>query len=244
MVQRKKIPMTGEMEAQAARLFGKHVSKKKAWVLLVVTLIVCALPIIRGVRLWDSIAEIVTTGIIRIDGQDDSMPRPLLVFGIPGLLCALNLIVHIKLLLNQKQMTLPKLFPRLFGRWGFPVLSTVFANAFMIRAAGQPLKGLLMTAYLPGLTLLLLGSHMLDCPQHAPVAPRLSFIERDARIREATHRFSAYLWMAVGLGILTFATFTGSVSNYFAVAALGAFAASVLYGWLQNRRVQKSDSCN
>lgn len=244
MAQRKKIPMTGEMEAQAARLYGKHVSKKKAWILLAVTMIVCALPIIHGVRLWDSIAEIVTTGIIRMDGQDDSMPRPLLVFGIPGLLCALNLIVHIKLSINQKKSTMPKFFLLMFGRWGFPIFSTIFANIFISRAAGQPPNVLLINSYLPGLALLLLSSHMLDCQPGSPVALRFSFIEKDPCVWETTHRFAAYLWMAVGLGILTFAAVTGGSSICFLVAALVAFSASVLYGWIRNKRVQEIYSRN
>lgn len=83
-------------------------------------MIACALPMITGVRLWESIPEIVETGITRMDGRDDSMPRALVVFGIPGLMCLLNLIVHIQLYLNQQRMTLPKTFVRLFGRWAFP----------------------------------------------------------------------------------------------------------------------------
>lgn len=94
---------------------------------------------ITGVRLWESIPEIVETGITRMDGRDDSMPRALVVFGIPGLMCLLNLIVHTQLYLNQQRMTLPKTFVRLFGRWGFTVLSTGLANLFIYRAANRPL---------------------------------------------------------------------------------------------------------
>ena len=121
---KKAIPMTGEAQAQAVRLFGRHVSREKACILFAVTMVACALPMITGVRLWESIPEIVETGIIRMDGRDDSMPRALVVFGIPGLMCLLNLIVHTQLYLNQQRMTLPKTFVRLFGRWGFTVLST------------------------------------------------------------------------------------------------------------------------
>ena len=65
---KKAIPMTGEAQAQAARLFGRHVSREKAFILFAVTMIACALPMITGVRLWESIPEIVETGITRMDG--------------------------------------------------------------------------------------------------------------------------------------------------------------------------------
>ena len=109
---KKAIPMTGEAQAQAVRLFGRHVSREKACILFAVTMVACALPMITGVRLWESIPEIVETGITRMDGRDDSMPRALVVFGIPGLMCLLNLIVHTQLYLNQQRMTLPKTFVR------------------------------------------------------------------------------------------------------------------------------------
>ena len=227
---KKAIPMTGEAQAQAARLFGRHVSREKAFILFAVTMIACALPSSTGVRLWESIPEIVETGITRMDGRDDSMPRALVVFGIPGLMCLLNLIVHIQLYLNQQRMTLPKTFVRLFGRWGFPVLSTGLANLFIYRAANQPLPPPFAASCGIGLALLLLGGHMMDCPQTSTVALHFSFLEADCRVWAAVHRLAACLWMAAGLGVLIFASVTGRASAFFAAAVPAAFAAPVLYG--------------
>ena len=92
---KKKLPgMTREMEMESARMFGKHVTKEKAILLLVVTMLACAMPIQVGIRLWDQIPEIVETGLIGMDGKDDSLPRAAVVFLVPGLMCLLNLICH------------------------------------------------------------------------------------------------------------------------------------------------------
>ena len=45
-------PAQRQAEIEGARLFGKHVSKTKGRLLLAVTLVACALPVIVGVRLW------------------------------------------------------------------------------------------------------------------------------------------------------------------------------------------------
>lgn len=219
-------------EAQAARLFGQHVSGEKACVLLLVTMAVCAMPVAAGLRLWDSIPEIVETGIIRFDGTDDSMPRWLVVFGIPGLLGVLNLISHIQLYLNQKRMTMPKLFIRLLGRWGGPVLSTVISNAAVFGAAKQPVPFAYAASCALGLALLLFGSHMMDCPQNALIRLRFPFLKKRPRAWRACHRFAAYLWMPCGLAFLALANITWGLPP-FALAVLPfALALPALYGRL------------
>lgn len=165
-----------------------------------------------------------------MDGRDDSMPRALVVFGIPGLMCLLNLIVHTQLYLNQQRMTLPKTFVRLFGRWGFTVLSTGLANLFIYRAANRPLPRRLPLPAGSGWRCSWLGGHMMDCPPNSSVALHFSFLEADSRVWTAVHRLAACLWMAAGLGVLIFASVTGRASAFFAAAVLAAFAAPVLYG--------------
>ena len=107
-----------ELDAEGARLFGKHVSNEKGRVLLAATLLACAAPMLLGARMWSLIPEIVESGLIGVDGKDDSIPRWMVAFGLPALMCTLNLIAHGQLLYNQKKMTLPSTHVRLMGRWG------------------------------------------------------------------------------------------------------------------------------
>lgn len=104
---KKKTAAEREAEIQGAQIFGKHVSEQKGRILLVVTLIACALPMVLGVRLWEDIPELVASGLIGTDGKDDSIPRWMVVFGLPGLMCLLDLIAHFQLRINQKRMTIP-----------------------------------------------------------------------------------------------------------------------------------------
>lgn len=125
----KKTAEERQVEIESARIFGKHVSREKGYLLLAVTLVACALPMVLGVRMWDQIPEIVPSGLIGANGEDDSLPRWVVVFGLSGLMCLLNLITHVQLMINQKRMTIPSPQVRLVGRWGFPVISVIFAPA-------------------------------------------------------------------------------------------------------------------
>lgn len=228
---KKKSAQEREAEMEAARLFGKHVSKQKAKLLLVVTLIACALPVVLGVRLWNDIPEIVRTGLIGVDGEDDSMPRAAVVFLLPGLMCLLDLICHGQLYLSQSRMTLPARHIRLVGRWGFPVISVLFCTGMILQSAGQPAFSLaVLTPCVLGLLLLILGAHLWDCPRDAKIALRFSFTVNSEPAWKAVHRFTGWLWMAAGLLVIAAAMAVPNAMTVTAVLVLLAAAAPVVYG--------------
>ena len=208
-----------QMEAEAARALGKHVSKRKGRILLAVTLAACALPMLLGVRLWDRIPEIVPTGLIGPDGKDDSLPRVIVVFGMPGLMCLLNVIAHFQLLFNQKHLTLPSRPVRLVGRMGFPVISVLFCSGLMLQAANLGCPLTFVTPCILGLLLLLLGAHMLDCPEDARIS--LRFLLPQGGDWNAVHDLAGKIWLAGSLLVIGGAMLgAGSVMAPAAVAVL------------------------
>lgn len=188
-----------QAEMEGARLFGRHVSRTKGWLLLAVTLVCCALPVILGLRLWDEIPEIVETGLIGADGKDDSLPRAAVVFALPGLMCVLDLLAHYQLLVNQRRMTVPKPHVRLVGRWGFPIISVLFCGGMMLQSAGRAWDLSFVAPCVLGLLLLLLGSHMWDCPRDSRVSLGFALAGRPGADWDGVHRLTGGAWLAAGL---------------------------------------------
>mgnify|MGYP001033439476 CR=1 FL=1 len=231
-----KTPDAGQLEIESVKLFGKHVSREKGRALLAATMLACALPMLLGIRLWDQIPEIVPSCLTGVDGQDDSLPRWVVVFGMPGLMCVLNLIAHMQLLIHQKRMTMPPRASRLLGRWGFPVISVLFCSGLMKESAGAEVLALdFVTPCVLGLALMLLGAHMLDCPRDARVALRLSFCQ-DPEAWKAVHTFAGYLWLSVGLLVIAGAMITATSTAATALVILAALAAPVLYAYFSAGR--------
>lgn len=188
-----------QAEMEGARLFGRHVSRTKGRLLLAVTLVCCALPVILGLRLWDEIPEIVETGLIGADGKDDSLPRAAVVFALPGLMCVLDLLAHYQLLVNQRRMTVPKPHVRLVGRWGFPIISVLFCGGMMLQSAGRVWDLSFVTPCVLGLLLLLLGSHMWDCPRDSRVSLGFALAGRPGADWDGVHHLTGGAWLAAGL---------------------------------------------
>ena len=220
-----------KLDAETGKLFGKHVSKEKARLLLAATLLACATPMILGARMWNAIPEIVPSGIIGSNGQDDSIPRWMVAFGLSGLMCLLNLLSHFQLANHQKRMLMPPAHVRLMGRWGFPVISVFFCSG-MIRQALEihvmPLTFVAPAAL--GLMLMLLGTHAFDCPRDSRVALRFSFTERSEEAWKDVHRFAGRCWLAAGLLVIAGAMLGESASLILSLLVPVSLAAPLVYG--------------
>lgn len=234
---KKKTGMTPEVEAQAAKMFGKHVTSQKALVLLIVTLLACAMPIQLGLRFWEQIPEIVETGLIGANGQDDSLPRWAVVFAIPGLMCLLNLICHGQLWVNQKRMKLPPTQVRFVGRWGFPVISLLFCSGMMFETAGMGLRLQFYTPCVLGLVLMLLGGHVWDCAPNTRVALHFSFTERSEMAWRKVHNLAGWLWMVGGLLVAEIAMLQVESAVLTVTTVLVLLLAPVVYGYLNDGKL-------
>ena len=228
---KKKTAMDRETEMQGARMLGKHVSEEKGRILLAVTMLACATPVILGIRLWDQIPQVVQTGLIGANGQDDSLPRWAVAFLLPGLMCLLNFLAHYQLRVNQKRMTIPPTHVRFVGRWGFPIISVLFCSGMIFQSTGgQALPLVFVTPCVLGLALMMLGAHMYACPEDSRIALRFSFMEHNAPLRSEVHRFAGWVWMAVGLVAIICVMVNPGSSVVASAIILAALAAPWLYG--------------
>ena len=235
---KKKTAEEREIEIQSAKFFGKHVSEEKGKLLFAATMLACAAPMLLGARLWAQIPEIVPSGLIGMDGKDDSIPRWMVACGLPGLMCLLNFICHMQLLINQKRMTLPAAHVRLVGRWGFPILSVIFCSGMILQSTGS--KALPLTFVTPcvlGLVLMMLGGHMFDCPRNAKLALRFSFTENNDGSWKAVHRFAGWCWLAVGLLVIAGVMLTATSSLVTPVLVLIGLLAPMAYGYARGSRL-------
>ena len=208
------------MALEASRFFGKHVTPAKALAVLLFSLLTAVSPMLLGLRLWALIPAVVETGLIGPSGKDDSLPRAVLVFGIPSLMCVLNLICHGQLWFHQKASKIPPTPIRLFGRWGIPVISVLLCSFWIARAAGEAVSVSFFVPEALALLLLLLGSHFFDCTRDSRFAFHLKRIEHWETPWRKTHRLAGICWMLAGLQLLLFWFSLGTLPWYSFVLAL------------------------
>ena len=188
-----------QLEAEAAKALGRHVSEEKGWLLLACTVLACLVPVVLGLRLWDSIPEIIETGLVGADGEDDSLPRWAAVFLVPGLFCLLNLINHLQLRRFQQRQKMPPRHTLLLGRWGFPLVGLLFCAWMLPTAAGRAeLIGPLMLFWSLGWAVMMLSGALWDCPPDS----RMGILLPAGLAGGAAQHAASAAGLAAGLAIL------------------------------------------
>ena len=194
--------LTRKQEQAASLRFGQHVSPRKALLTALGTTLCCALPMLLGLRLWGQIPAIVETGLIGPGGVDDSMPRAVLVFAVPGLGCVLNGITHAQLWLHQRAQKVPPTPIRVLGRWTLAPITVLLSSLWILHAAGETMDLRFLLPCVLGLLLLILGGRFLDLPRDSALGFRLEKIRYDQRKWDLTHLTAGICWMAAGLLVI------------------------------------------
>ena len=224
-VQKKKPTLEQQISEDGIRFLGKHVSREKALALMAVTTLACAIPMILGVTRWEQIPQLVTTGLVGVDGKDDSLPRWAVVFAVPGLMCLLNVIVHGQFLLHQAQMKVPPKQIRVIGRWGIPIVGTFLSTAVIQSAAGEAVLPLAFAvSCILSLAMMLLGGHLWDCPTDSAISLKHAFTGtvQEGDLWKSVHRIAAVLWLAAGLAALLDTILHGRLSVMGVIIPLAA----------------------
>ena len=197
-----KIQLDPQTEAELARELGRHVSTQKAWLTLAFSVLACLVPILLGLRLWDSIPELVETGLVKANGEADPMPRWVLVYILPGLFCLLDIINHQQLYRFQRLGRIPPQHTLLVGRWGFPLLGLLFCAGFIPAAAGRnELIVPLILVWVLGWALMLFGASLWECPP----ASKLRLVFPTGITDGSSARAISLAALAAGLAILVIA---------------------------------------
>lgn len=191
--------MSKDSEQSAALIFGKHVSNEKALILVLATSFACMAPFLLGLRLWNQIPEIIETGLIGPDGQDDSMPRVMLVYAVPGLAFILNLICHVQLWIHQKTQRIPPKPVWLLGRFGIPLLFIPLSALWILKAAGEAVQAVFFITVFSSLFFMYIGSRFYDCPTDAAISIRLFRLQEKPSAWNKVHRLAGVCWLAAGL---------------------------------------------
>lgn len=234
----KKVKLEEQINEEGIKTLGKHVSREKALGLMAVTLLVCAMPVVMGLRHWADIPQMVETGLIGTNGQDDSLPRWAVVFLIPGLMFLLNGIEHVQLLLHQNRMKVPPKQIRVLGRWGIPIVGTFFSSAIIRFAVGETmLPPFFAFSCVLSLAMMILGSRLWDCPMDAVISLRHALNGKESSCGleswQRLHRFAGIIWLAAGLLVLLDTMLNDQISVIGATALLAAVVIPEL--WARRR---------
>lgn len=171
----------------------KHEKKR-----LILTTVICLLPIMAGLVLYSRLPERVPTHFDFSGTPDGWSSRPFAVFGLPCLLAALNVFLYACLNRDPKRANMSGAL-KTVSQWSLPVLSVLCYGLTLTAALGYPSRIEIVVPLLTGILLLVIGNYLPKTKQSYTMGIKLPWTLQSEENWTRTHRLSGFLWVLCGL---------------------------------------------
>ena len=207
---------------------------KKHKVTIIVTTLICLLPLVAGIILWDQLPERIPTHW-GIDGQINGWSgKGFAVFFLPALMAGIHLLCVLASSLDPKGKNYAPQMLR-FALWICPVLSLVLNSIVYAFALGYDVLNVpMILCILVGIMFIIVGNYLPKCPQTYTMGIKLPWTLDNEENWNATHRFGGWVWVLCGVATLATA-FLGIFWILLGII-LAAVLAPTIYSYLYYRK--------
>jgi uncharacterized membrane protein len=210
-------------------------------VTLLVTSIICLLPVIYAVLVLDKLPAQIPIHFDNSGNADSYLPKTIAVFGLPVLMMVINIYTHFRIN-NDPRVENASSTIRQATKWVVPLLSVVLIPYSIVRALGTSLPISLVATALAGIVIVICGNFLPKCRQNYTVGIKLPWTLHSETVWNKTHRFAGFLWVAGGLVILISAFF--SLWNIQLIIVGLLVAIPFLYSYIVYKQEVKDQAIN
>ncbi len=170
---------------------------KKRNIELIVTTVLCLLPIIAGLILYDKLPDRVATHFDANGEANGYSSRAVAVFGLPAFMAAVNLFVHFALRTDPKKQNMSGAL-RTLSVWMAPVLSIFISAAVLTMAMGSKVNLVSFLPLLLGVVFIVIGNYLPKTKQAYTMGIRLPWTLASEENWNRTHRLAGFVWVIGG----------------------------------------------
>ena len=165
---------------------------------IILTTIVCLLPMLAGVILYSRLPDTIATHWGANGEPDGWSSKTFAVFAIPGIIAGINLFGQFAMRTDPKRQNMnPALFN--IGIWTAPVIS-VLASAFIFATAlGYESRIELILPLLTSLLFIVIGNYLPKTKQSYTMGIKLPWTLASEENWNRTHRLAGPLWVVCGI---------------------------------------------
>ena len=205
--------------------------------LIILTTLICLLPMVAGILLWDQLPEQVPSHW-GIDGQVDGWSsKEFAVFFFPALMAGIHLLCIFASQLDPKGNNYPPKMIQLV-LWICPVLSLLLNSIIYAFALGYDLLNVpTILCALVGILFIFIGNYLPKCRQSYTLGIKLPWTLDDEGNWNATHRFAGWVWLLCGVAMLATA-FLGIFWILVGIMLVAALTPTI-YSYLYYRKHKK-----
>lgn len=203
--------------------------------LLVLTTIVCLLPIVAGVILYPQLPDQIATHWGFDNEPNGWSGKAFAVFGLPGLMAALNLILPLALKADPKNENMSPVLLNI-SLWIIPVVSVLCSAGTLAYALGYEVNIAQFVPALIGVLFIFIGNYLPKTKQSYTMGIKLPWTLNSEENWNRTHRLGGFLWVLGGVAFIVLSIFRWwNLYVFFAILFVMVIVPSV-YSYLLYRK--------
>lgn len=165
---------------------------------MAITSIVCLLPIILSLVLYDDLPEYVAVHWDMAGNPDNNIPKAVAVFGLPVLFMIINIFVQWMVNRDPKRANTSRGL-QTFSAWLLPLISVVLVPIMLFIAMGADIPIILIASAIVGIILMVCGNYLPKTRQNYTVGIKLPWTLDSVTVWNKTHRLASRLFMLCGI---------------------------------------------
>jgi len=165
---------------------------------LLLTSLVCLIPMIVGALVYKRLPESMATHF-GLDGTPNGWSgRAFAVFGLPGILLAVNLLMPFLLRADPKHENMSSAL-KTVAIWSIPLISLICSGATLGYGLGYDLRIERILPILMGVLLVVIGNYLPKTKQSYTMGIKLPWTLASEENWNRTHRLAGFLWVIGGI---------------------------------------------
>lgn len=168
---------------------------------LVITTLLCLLPIIPGLIVYPDLPDQIAIHWNTAGEADNFAHKAIAVWGLPLLMATIHLFTILMTNNDPKKENTAKAFKQLII-WLIPIMTLIIVPLTLFKALGYDIRIETIAPILVGLIIIICGNYMPKTKQNFTVGIKLPWTLTSEENWNKTHRLAGYLWIIGGLGII------------------------------------------
>ena len=201
---------------------------------LIITSLICLLPMLVGALVYSRLPEQVATHFDLQGNPDGWSSRAFAVFGLPGILLAVNLLIPFALQADPKHKNMSGALVNIVV-WTVPVVSLLCSGLTLGRALGYDLRIEVVLPVFMGVLFILIGNYLPKTKQSYTMGIKLPWTLASKENWNRTHRLAGFLWVLGGVYFIVM-SFIGWNLIAFLIPIVLMVLAPTVYSYLLYRK--------
>ena len=201
---------------------------------LIITSLICLLPMLVGALVYSRLPEQVATHFDLQGNPDGWSSRAFAVFGLPGILLAVNLLIPFALQADPKHKNMSGALVNIVV-WTVPVVSLLCSGLTLGRALGYDLRIEVVLPVFMGVLFSLIGNYLPKTKQSYTMGIKLPWTLASEENWNRTHRLAGFLWVLGGVYFIVM-SFIGWNLIAFLIPIVLMVLAPTVYSYLLYRK--------